>query len=185
MIRNFQPDRMTARLIELHPQPGGSRELAGTWLELDLHRLARQGAPLIYGSFVSSLDGRIAVADPQSGRAAFCRRRSSAATTFASCRNLWRRPIASSRMGDICGRSHRVRSTTFCRSGSVPAAQTLRAGAPTQGFQGQPGDRCRQRHARLRGAVVSARSRTAADHHHRCERAAGACSTVRDARDSR
>ena len=58
---------MTSRLIELYPEPGRSRDLAGTWLEQRVHRLGRIGAPLIYGSFVASLDGRIALADPATG----------------------------------------------------------------------------------------------------------------------
>ncbi|MBL8541534.1 MAG: dihydrofolate reductase family protein [Betaproteobacteria bacterium] len=61
---------MNAPLIELYPQPGRSRELAGAWLDLDLPGLGRPGAPVIYGSFVASLDGRIAVADTQSGKLA-------------------------------------------------------------------------------------------------------------------
>lgn len=55
---------MTPRLIELYPEPGRSRDLAGTWLEQRVHRLGRPGAPMIYGSFVTSLDGRIALGDP-------------------------------------------------------------------------------------------------------------------------
>jgi riboflavin biosynthesis pyrimidine reductase len=58
---------MTSRLIELYPQPGRSRDLTGTWIEQRVHRLGRIGAPLIYGSFVASLDGRIALADPATG----------------------------------------------------------------------------------------------------------------------
>jgi riboflavin biosynthesis pyrimidine reductase len=58
---------MTPRLIELYPEPGRSRDLPGTWLEQRVHRLGRPGAPMIYGSFVTSLDGRIAIADPATG----------------------------------------------------------------------------------------------------------------------
>lgn len=61
---------MTTRLIELFPSSGRSRDLAGTWLELEIHRLGRADAPLIYGSFVASLDGRIALADPVTGKLA-------------------------------------------------------------------------------------------------------------------
>lgn len=61
---------MSTCLIELYPQSGRSRPLAGTWLELDLHRRGRPGAPVIYGSFVTSLDGRIAVADSQTRKLA-------------------------------------------------------------------------------------------------------------------
>jgi riboflavin biosynthesis pyrimidine reductase len=58
---------MSPRLIELFPAPGRSRDLEGTWLEVELHRLGRSDAPVIYGSFVASLDGRIALADPATG----------------------------------------------------------------------------------------------------------------------
>lgn len=61
---------MTPRLMQLFPEPGRSRDLTGTWLELELHRLGLPGAPLIYGSFVTSLDGRIALADPATGNLA-------------------------------------------------------------------------------------------------------------------
>lgn len=58
---------MTPQLIELYPEPGRSRDVRGTWLAQSIHRLGRPGSPLIYGSFVSSLDGRIALADPATG----------------------------------------------------------------------------------------------------------------------
>jgi len=58
---------MIPRLTELYPEPGRSRDLPGTWLEQRLHRLGRPESPLIFGSFVSSLDGRIALADPATG----------------------------------------------------------------------------------------------------------------------
>ena len=58
---------MTPRLSELYPEPGRTRDLEGTWLAEAVHSCGRVGAPIIYGSFVSSLDGRIAVTDPASG----------------------------------------------------------------------------------------------------------------------
>lgn len=58
---------MTAQLIELYPEPGRTRDLEGTWLAEAVHHDGRVGAPIIYGSFVSSLDGRIAVADSATG----------------------------------------------------------------------------------------------------------------------
>lgn len=58
---------MTPRLVELFPEPGRSRDLAGTWLARELHRLGQSSAPMIFGSFVTSLDGRIALADPATG----------------------------------------------------------------------------------------------------------------------
>lgn len=129
---------MTARLIELHPQPGGSRELAGTWLELDLHRLARQGAPLIYGSFVSSLDGRIAVADPQSGKLVLPEaivsrhdfRLLQELMAQAECfvtHGGYLRAVASGALDDIL------------QVGLGAGSADLARWRTTQGFQGQPG----------------------------------------------
>ena len=54
---------MTAHVLPLYPSAGTSRALEGLYLEHRLHELGSPAAPFVYGSFVSSLDGRIAVDD--------------------------------------------------------------------------------------------------------------------------
>jgi riboflavin biosynthesis pyrimidine reductase len=53
---------MSARILELFPGPPRERALKGTYLEHAVHRLGSAGAPFVYANFVSSLDGRIALA---------------------------------------------------------------------------------------------------------------------------
>lgn len=55
-------DAMNKPLIELYPDSGRTRELRGTYLAQEIHRRGAPGSPIIYASFVSSLDGRIAIA---------------------------------------------------------------------------------------------------------------------------
>ena len=50
-------------ILELYPTPGTTRELNGTYLAHDLHSLGTPDHPFVYANFVSSLDGRIAVAE--------------------------------------------------------------------------------------------------------------------------
>ena len=54
---------MTAQVLPLYPATGAARPLEGLYLEHRLHELGSAAAPFVYGSFVSSLDGRIAVDD--------------------------------------------------------------------------------------------------------------------------
>ncbi|MFO1349879.1 MAG: dihydrofolate reductase family protein [Gammaproteobacteria bacterium] len=54
---------MAARVLQLYPQPGGERPLAGLYLGERLHELGKPGAPFVYGNFLQSLDGRIALID--------------------------------------------------------------------------------------------------------------------------
>src|SRR3954463_269764 len=54
---------MTAQVLPLYPATSAARPLAGLYLEHRLHELGSTAAPFVYGSFVSSLDGRIAVED--------------------------------------------------------------------------------------------------------------------------
>ena len=55
---------MSARLLRLQPAPHAEHELHGLYLAHELHRLGGPGRPLVYGNFLTSLDGRIAVTDP-------------------------------------------------------------------------------------------------------------------------
>jgi len=129
---------MTARLIELFPEPGRSRDLAGTWLELEVHRLGRPGAPLIYGSFVASLDGRIALADPATGNLALPEaivnrhdfRLLQELMAQADCfitHGGYLRAIAAGTLDDIL------------QVGGSPGAEDLARWRAAQGFESQPG----------------------------------------------
>ncbi|MGB5306336.1 MAG: dihydrofolate reductase family protein [Gammaproteobacteria bacterium] len=53
---------MGAPLIRLYPAPGGEVTLDGLYLEHRLHKRGQAGEPFLYSNFVTSLDGRIAVA---------------------------------------------------------------------------------------------------------------------------
>lgn len=55
---------MSARLLRLQPAPYAEHDLHGLYLAHELHRLGSPGRPLVYGNFLTSLDGRIAVTDP-------------------------------------------------------------------------------------------------------------------------
>src|SRR5678816_3225459 len=57
---------MPADVLPLYPEAGAARALEGLYLEQRLHELGTVAAPFVYGSFVSSLDGRIALAEPGS-----------------------------------------------------------------------------------------------------------------------
>lgn len=55
---------MTAYALQLYPQPSGAgqtRALSGLYLNHRLHRRGAPGRPFIYGNFVTSFDGRIAL----------------------------------------------------------------------------------------------------------------------------
>ena len=54
---------MSIQVTQLYPQPGGQQALQGLYLAHALHELGSVEKPFIYGNFISSLDGRIAVAD--------------------------------------------------------------------------------------------------------------------------
>src|SRR5688500_6420529 len=58
---------MPAEIIELYPPTGRARTLDGTYLAHDLHTLGTPGQPFVYANFVSSLDGRIAVVEADTG----------------------------------------------------------------------------------------------------------------------
>ena len=54
---------MTATVLPLYPEPGAARHLEGLYLDHRLHELGSAQTPFVYGSFVSSLDGRIALTE--------------------------------------------------------------------------------------------------------------------------
>jgi riboflavin biosynthesis pyrimidine reductase len=58
---------MTATVLPLYPEPGPARPLKGLYLDHRIHQLGSNEAPFVYGNFVSSLDGRIALIDSASG----------------------------------------------------------------------------------------------------------------------
>jgi hypothetical protein len=53
-------------LLALYPEPERTA-LEGIYLSHDLRRCRRGVDPFVYSNFIASLDGRIAVADPQGG----------------------------------------------------------------------------------------------------------------------
>jgi riboflavin biosynthesis pyrimidine reductase len=55
---------MSSRLLRLQPAPHAEHDLHGLYLAHELHRLGAPGRPLVYGNFLTSLDGRIAVTNP-------------------------------------------------------------------------------------------------------------------------
>jgi riboflavin biosynthesis pyrimidine reductase len=58
---------MAARMLRLYPGPPQEAPVAGTYLAQALHRLGSAAQPFVYADFVSSLDGRIALDDPDHG----------------------------------------------------------------------------------------------------------------------
>jgi riboflavin biosynthesis pyrimidine reductase len=57
---------VAATLLQLYPQTGET-SLRGLYLAQGLYQLGLPGHPFVYGDFVTSLDGRIALRDPASG----------------------------------------------------------------------------------------------------------------------
>ncbi|HEY0836547.1 MAG TPA: dihydrofolate reductase family protein [Azospirillum sp.] len=58
---------MAARILRLYPGPPEEVALAGTYLAHALHARGGAARPFMYASFVCSLDGRIALQDPETG----------------------------------------------------------------------------------------------------------------------
>jgi len=52
-------------VLRLYPAPQQQAALQGLYLDLNLHRQAADGGVLIYSNFISSLDGRISVHEPE------------------------------------------------------------------------------------------------------------------------
>lgn len=59
---------MTTRVQQLFPAPNREKELEGLYLEHAIHQLGSPEKPFVYANFLSSLDGRIALIAPQSGK---------------------------------------------------------------------------------------------------------------------
>lgn len=59
--------RMTASVLRLFPGPPEDVALKGLYLTQAVHALGSAAMPFVYASFVSSLDGRIALRDPRAG----------------------------------------------------------------------------------------------------------------------
>jgi riboflavin biosynthesis pyrimidine reductase len=58
---------VSERLLQLFPEFAPDRPVSGLYLAHCLHELGRPGRPFVYGNFVSSLDGRIALRAPSGG----------------------------------------------------------------------------------------------------------------------
>jgi riboflavin biosynthesis pyrimidine reductase len=58
---------MSAPILELYPRAGTTRPLDGTYLSHALRGTGTVERPFVYANFVSSLDGRIAVVEPETG----------------------------------------------------------------------------------------------------------------------
>jgi len=59
---------MDTRISRLHPNAGSALPLQGVYLAHGLRKLASAQRPFIYSNFIASLDGRIAVPDPDTQR---------------------------------------------------------------------------------------------------------------------
>ena len=55
------------QIQELYPNPGETRPLEGTYLAHELSRLGTPEKPFVYANFVSSIDGRIAIVEADTG----------------------------------------------------------------------------------------------------------------------
>ena len=128
---------MTQSLLQLYPQ---ARECSvrGLYLAHRLHELGRPELPFVYGNFVSSLDGRIALRDPASRES----RLAQALTSDSDLRLLlelhaqadclithggYLRAIADRRLDDIL------------QVGTVPGHQDLASWRVAQGLQSATG----------------------------------------------
>jgi riboflavin biosynthesis pyrimidine reductase len=58
---------MTAEVLPLYPEPGPARPLKGLYLSHRVHEMGSPQAPFLYANFVTSLDGRIALVNRESG----------------------------------------------------------------------------------------------------------------------
>ena len=58
---------MSNTILRLYPAPVEEVPLQGSYLAHHIHELGAPGKPFVYGSFVSSLDGRIALDDANDG----------------------------------------------------------------------------------------------------------------------
>ena len=74
-----------------YPPSASALPVRGLYLQERLHELGTPASPLVYASFVSSLDGRIALVDPASGNAL---EGLTSVTIFACFKSCKRRRIA-------------------------------------------------------------------------------------------
>jgi riboflavin biosynthesis pyrimidine reductase len=58
---------MMSQIVELYPRSGTTHALDGTYLAHDLRNIGTPEEPFVYANFVSSLDGRIAVVEAETG----------------------------------------------------------------------------------------------------------------------
>jgi riboflavin biosynthesis pyrimidine reductase len=123
-------------VLQLYPQVGQT-SLRGLYLAHRLHALGLPGLPFVYGDFVTSLDGRIAVRDAASGQS----RLPEALTSDSDLRLLlelhaqadclithggYLRAIAQKRLDDIL------------QVGTIPGHQDLASWRQAQGLRPQP-----------------------------------------------
>jgi riboflavin biosynthesis pyrimidine reductase len=59
---------MATNVLKLFPGPMAEVALRGSYLAHEINRLGTPAKPFVYGSFLSSLDGRIALEDGENGR---------------------------------------------------------------------------------------------------------------------
>jgi riboflavin biosynthesis pyrimidine reductase len=59
---------MAKTITRLFPTPSQTVELKGLYLAQRLHQQGSPNKPFVYANFLSSLDGRIAITDPESGQ---------------------------------------------------------------------------------------------------------------------
>jgi riboflavin biosynthesis pyrimidine reductase len=127
---------VASTLLQLYPQVRQA-SLRGLYLAQRLHALAPAGVPFVYGNFVTSLDGRIALRDPASGQS----RLPQALTSESDLRLLlelhaqadclvthggYLRAIAQKRLDDIL------------QVGTVPGHQDLASWRRANGLRPQP-----------------------------------------------
>src|SRR4051812_8045368 len=67
LVETHTEGGMPPQILELYPQTGTTRALDGTYLAHDLHLLGTPAQPFVYANFASSLDGRIAVVEADTG----------------------------------------------------------------------------------------------------------------------
>ncbi len=61
---------MSKNILRLQPAPSEKVGLHGLYLDHQLHQLGTAQRPFVYANFLSSIDGRIAITDPQTGLSA-------------------------------------------------------------------------------------------------------------------
>ena len=127
---------MSNTILRLYPAPVEEVPLRGSYLAHRIHELGAPGKPFVYGSFVSSLDGRIAVDDSNDGTSRVPARLTSAndfrllleLMAQADClitHGHYMRAIAEGRLDDILqvGRQHGAHDLAAWRAARGMATQ--------------------------------------------------------------